>query len=287
MTELGKLLQQTRKKKKYSFEKIHNATRISQRYIKALEESDSKAFSAEFYHKSTLKNYAKFLGLDINEVLKLYEQEKNEIQYDLFSDDEINKQKKDNKKSSPKSLNKTNDVHENKNEPKQNKIEKFVSQSYFIKLISIIILCVVFVGLLIIINVLVSKRVSTKTNMQDTLAVPIVATDNINDSSNDNIKDNVKEESTPVVATKKEATKQLLDIEALKDTWIKVFSDDNQIFEGILLSGQQQTCYANNNFTIRIGNIDNLKLSFNGKPVDISVGAKEDKTNTLTFKKDN
>lgn len=283
MTELGKLLQQTRKKKKYSFEKIHNATRISQRYIKALEESDSKAFSAEFYHKSSLKNYAKFLGLDINEVLKLYEQEKNEIQYDLFSDDEINKQKKDNKKSSPKSINKTNDVHENKNEPKQNKIEKFVAQSYFIKLISIIILCVVFVGLLIIINVIVSKRVSTKTNVQE----PIVATDNINDSSNNNIKDNVKEESAPVVATKKEATKQLLDIEALKDTWIKVFSDDNQIFEGILLSGQQQTCYANNNFTIRIGNIDNLKLSFNGKPVDISVGAKEDKTNTLTFKKDN
>lgn len=285
MTELGKLLQQTRKKKKYSFEKIHSATRISQRYIKALEESDSKAFSAEFYHRSTLKNYAKFLGLDINEVLKLYEQEKNEIQYDLFSDDEINKQKKDNKKSSPKNINKTNDAHENKNEHKQSKIEKFASQSYFIKLISIIILCVVFVGLLIIINILVSKRVSTKTNVQD-ISVPVVATANTNDSSNDNIKEEPAK-PVPVSVIKKEVTKQLLDIEALKDTWIRVFSDGNQIFEGILLSGQQQTCFANNDFTIKIGNVENLKLSFNGKPVDINVGAKEDKTNTLTFKKDN
>ena len=285
MTELGKLLQQTRKKKKYSFEKIHSATRISQRYIKALEESDSKAFSAEFYHRSTLKNYAKFLGLDINEVLKLYEQEKNEIQYDLFSDDEINKQKKDNKKSSPKSINKTSDAHENKNEHKQSKIEKFVSRSYFIKLISIIILCVVFVGLLIIINILVSKRVSTKTNVQD-ISVPVVATANTNDSSNDNIKEEPAK-PVPVSVIKKEVTKQLLDIEALKDTWIRVFSDGNQIFEGILLSGQQQTCFANNDFTIKIGNVENLKLSFNGKPVDINVGAKEDKTNTLTFKKDN
>ncbi len=285
MTELGKLLQQTRKKKKYSFEKIHSATRISQRYIKALEESDSKVFSAEFYHRSTLKNYAKFLGLDINEVLKLYEQEKNEIQYDLFSDDEINKQKKDNKKSSSKSVNKTNDVCENKNESKENKIKKWFSQSYFVKLISIIILCVVFVGLLIIINIFVSKKVPTKTNVQDNSA-PVVAIVNTNDSGDDNIKEEpVKPVPAPVI--KKETTKQLLDIEALKDTWIRVFSDGNQIFEGILLSGQQQTCFANNSFTIKIGNVENLKISFNGKPVDINVGAKEDKTNTLTFKKDN
>ena len=102
----------------------------------------------------------------------------------------------------------------------------------------------------------------------------------------DDIDNEIDKDKKAVIEQKKETVKQLLDIEALKDTWIKVFSDGNQIFEGVLLSGQQQTCYANNDFTIRIGNVENLKLSFNGKPIDINVGAKEDKTNTLTFKKD-
>jgi len=271
MTELGKLLQQTRKKKKYSFDKIHNVTRISQRYIKALEESDSKVFAAEFYHKSTLKNYAKFLGLDINEVLKLYEQEKNENQYDLFPNEEINEQKRNNKKPSLK--NKTDNTCEDRTE--KNKI--WMHKSYFVKLISIIVLCILFVGLLIIINIFVSKSMMAEVEVQDILS-PVAVNENIND--------NVEKSSVSAYETKKETVKQLLDIEALKDTWIKVFSDGNQIFEGVLLAGQQQTCYANNNFTIKIGNVENLKLSFNGKPVDINVGAKEDKTNTLTFKKD-
>jgi cytoskeletal protein RodZ len=265
MTELGKLLQQTRKKKKYSFEKVHKATRISQKYIKALEESDSSVFPAELYHKSSLKTYAKFLELDVNEVLKLYEQEKNEIQYDLFSNEEI---KKDIKKNDLKSISKINNTRENKTN--KNKNIKFFQKNYIVKLVSVLVFCILFVGLLIIINIFVSKNILIQTEWNN--SVPVVE-----------ISDNANEEQEEII---KEPTKQTLDIEALKNTRIKVFADGDQIFEGVLYTGQQQTCFANNTFKIEIGNIENLKLSFNGKPVDISVGAKNDKTNILTFKKD-
>ena len=85
---------------------------------------------------------------------------------------------------------------------------------------------------------------------------------------------------------KPEAVKQTVTIDAISDTWIRVIADDVKIFEGFLYTGQQQTCYANEMFNIRVGNADGLKVTFNDKPVDVVALAKEDGTATLILKKD-
>lgn len=398
MTELGKLLQQTRKKKKYSLEEVHKLTKISQKYIKALEESDPSVFPAELYRRSFLKNYAKFLGLNVDEVVKMYEQEKTGVQYDLFSNEEIlqqtidktkkvdieeikeakhnkiekiaekkasvetatikNETEKENKqpeiviaenkevenkqelndkpkteikeetkvktvkrrgrkKQSVKVETKTeseteikaetkeeiketaviNDIKEdvitqNNVEEKEITKEKIIPEVkkenkqednsvsevkqevkeenkqedkpflFNIKLVLVIIVCILFVFLLI--KCFVDKN--TDVQPKEEVVSDVVVEE--------------QEEQKP------ESLKQTVTIDAISDTWIRVIADDVKIFEGFLYTGQQQTCYANEMFNIRVGNADGLKVTFNDKPVDVISLAKEDGTATLILKKD-
>ena len=86
----GKILQQARKKKRYSLDKIHKATRIKKEFIEGLENDNVAAFPAELYYKNFLKTYAQFLALDPTEILNLYEQSKLEQQEDLFKQSNVN-----------------------------------------------------------------------------------------------------------------------------------------------------------------------------------------------------
>ena len=85
----GTILQQARKKKKFSLDKVHKLTKIKTEYLEALENNDVSTFPAELYYKNFLKTYAKFLSLDSVEILKLYEQAKKEEQEDLFKQNNI------------------------------------------------------------------------------------------------------------------------------------------------------------------------------------------------------
>ncbi|MFA7074180.1 MAG: RodZ domain-containing protein [Endomicrobiaceae bacterium] len=84
MDEIGKILKQARKKKRYSLEKIRKITKIKESYIIGLENSDINAFPAEVYYKNFLKSYSKYLGLNPDEILKMYEESKLIKQDDLF-----------------------------------------------------------------------------------------------------------------------------------------------------------------------------------------------------------
>ena len=86
----GKILQQARKKKRYSIEKIHKATKIKKEYLEGLENDNVSAFPAELYYKNFLKTYAKYLALDPTELVNLYEQTKLEQQEDLFKQSNTN-----------------------------------------------------------------------------------------------------------------------------------------------------------------------------------------------------
>lgn len=85
----GTILQQARKKKKFSLDKVHKLTKIKTEYLEALENNNVSTFPAELYYKNFLKTYAKFLSLDSVEILKLYEQAKKEEQEDLFKQNNI------------------------------------------------------------------------------------------------------------------------------------------------------------------------------------------------------
>jgi transcriptional regulator with XRE-family HTH domain len=70
MAELGGILQQARASRGLTLEDAERDTRISKRYLEALEREDFAAFPAPFYTRAFLRTYGQYLGLDVAELLR-------------------------------------------------------------------------------------------------------------------------------------------------------------------------------------------------------------------------
>jgi len=69
---IGLTLQQARQKRRLKLETISKKTKISIRYLKALEAEDWDAFPATTYAQAFLRSYANFLNLDSDELVREY-----------------------------------------------------------------------------------------------------------------------------------------------------------------------------------------------------------------------
>jgi len=72
MSDLGNLLKKAREQRGYSLDDIQELTKIRKRYLEAIEEGDYKVLPGNFYVRAFVKNYAETVGLDSDEVLRLY-----------------------------------------------------------------------------------------------------------------------------------------------------------------------------------------------------------------------
>lgn len=75
MQETSALLKKTRMEKNLTLEEISAQTKIQLHILTALEEGHLDEFRSPTYTRGFLRQYAKALGLDQNEVLRLFEQE--------------------------------------------------------------------------------------------------------------------------------------------------------------------------------------------------------------------
>ena len=64
-----------------------------------------------------------------------------------------------------------------------------------------------------------------------------------------------------------------LQIHAASNVWIRVLPDKNLSFEGFVAAGSSRTWEAESEFSLRIGNVDEVNLTLNGQPVDVHAGA--------------
>ncbi len=78
MPELGKTLSQARLARGLTLLDVERDTRISRRYLDALEREDFAVFPAPVYQRAFLRTYAQYLGLDANELLRLFPQKGQE-----------------------------------------------------------------------------------------------------------------------------------------------------------------------------------------------------------------
>jgi cytoskeletal protein RodZ len=75
MSDLGALLRKAREQRGLSLDDIQELTKIRKRYLEAIEEGDYAILPGSFYVRAFVKNYAETVGLDADEVLRLYRQE--------------------------------------------------------------------------------------------------------------------------------------------------------------------------------------------------------------------
>ncbi len=67
---VGELLRSTREARKLSLTDVHQDTKMTIPVLRALEQDDFSPFESEIYLKGFLKNYAKYLGLDPEHVVR-------------------------------------------------------------------------------------------------------------------------------------------------------------------------------------------------------------------------
>jgi len=72
MESYGELLKKTREEKNLNLERISREVSIERRFLEGLENEDSGVFPGEAYLTGFLRNYAAYLELDTEYVLKLY-----------------------------------------------------------------------------------------------------------------------------------------------------------------------------------------------------------------------
>ena len=77
---LGNILENARKKKKLEIDEISELLRIKSIYLEALEKGHYYVFPARSYAIGFLRNYAKFLKLNPDELVELFHQETSNTQ---------------------------------------------------------------------------------------------------------------------------------------------------------------------------------------------------------------
>lgn len=76
---VGEILAERRKQKKISLEAAAAATKISAKYLAALEKGDCQSLPDGVYARNFLREYCYFLGLDCRQLLKNFTEETNLI----------------------------------------------------------------------------------------------------------------------------------------------------------------------------------------------------------------
>ena len=73
---VGELLRTARESKKLSLDDAHRETKISVATLASLEQDDFEAIGSDIYLKGFLKSYARFLGMDVDDVLKTLDRQR-------------------------------------------------------------------------------------------------------------------------------------------------------------------------------------------------------------------
>jgi cytoskeletal protein RodZ len=72
MGELGNTLSRARRARAITLEDVERDTHVSRRYLQALENEDFSLFPAPVYARGFLRTYARYLGLNPDELLRLF-----------------------------------------------------------------------------------------------------------------------------------------------------------------------------------------------------------------------
>jgi len=75
MGSLGQVLREGRKRQGLSLEQVEERTKIRGKYLEALESGNYDQLPEEVYTRGFVRNYALLLGLDLEEVLRVYDLE--------------------------------------------------------------------------------------------------------------------------------------------------------------------------------------------------------------------
>jgi cytoskeletal protein RodZ len=101
---VGELLRRTREEQKLSLDEVNKHTKISIETLRSLEQDDIETFESEAYLKGFLKNYARFLKLEMDVVLMTLDRQRGRMNLGKGTLWDIEETMKEEKLRSPRLL---------------------------------------------------------------------------------------------------------------------------------------------------------------------------------------
>ena len=230
MLDIGSILSEARKKVGLSLDDVEEATKIRRKYIKALEENNFEIIPGQVYVRGFLRNYARFLSLDGEELVQQYNEANRDQIENTDAPHETNIQKPE----------KTGKGH----------------QKYL--LAASVVVLVGFIYLLGTSNNSLQNKLSGSSkspkaaqNQSHVGAAPGGAvTKNPANSASDELS-----------LTGMDVVLQVTDAEC----WMRIVVDDQNAFEGMVGPGDVKTFKGKERVQLKLGNAGAVKVIVNGK----------------------
>ncbi|UCB57073.1 MAG: helix-turn-helix domain-containing protein [Candidatus Omnitrophota bacterium] len=257
MQSVGEKLKKARQEKRISLDEVYKDTKIHHNILQALEEDRADSLLSPIYIKGFLKTYARYLGLDSEQLLREY----------------TNEARKDEPKEAPKNISKDDQKKEvnqfthpvasvvaaspvtavSDKKPQSRKIPQ-------LKPVSIIrgVLIIVFSFAFVFYFRFVLKNISRSTEGKQQIAKEI---------EKPKVKPKIEVKAVPVVLP--QAEDLILEVKTLDNCWMRVKTDEQAVFEKTLYKGKTERWRAKDRIELRIGKPEVIEVSLNGNPVDL------------------
>ncbi len=224
----GQELKKTRESTGISLEEISHSTRISLKFLAALEEDRLDVFAGEFFLRAIVRSYAKFLGLDEEEVLSRYQ--------DAFA---VKEQKRPEPCETP----------EPEARPARTRIVWLYSAG------------AVLIAGIALATFLAVKKDKPAARPLETASIPSVPAVRQEQTA-------ALPKPEPDILPQKPAEDPAMEISLLfnEETWIQLFADGEVKLNGLLFPGQRFTTRAIKEIRINLGNAGGLTYTINGRP---------------------
>jgi cytoskeletal protein RodZ len=258
MENLGNRLREARDEQGISLAEAGAATRIKERYLKALEDNDWASLPTHVQARGFLRNYAVFLGLSEDEVMSLYGQ--------LTRSAVVSLPEPPAKESPVRTTNEDGAVFR----PRDIKIDPVAALPSWLS--SDVVIGVALALVIVVVGFALVQLTSDDSNGADALgtATPRItplATDNPLSATDG--ASGVPGEGTaaPVTPTFDASTESVeLSLESTEHVWVRITVDGTPVLEGILAPGTSQAWQATQEIVLETPNAAGLRAVVNGQP---------------------
>jgi cytoskeletal protein RodZ len=252
LLEIGELLKQNRLTKGYSLDDIEEATKIRAKYLEALENEEFDILPGQVYVIAFLRNYARFLGLNDDEMVEQY---KSRTQ----SNPQTDSVKKDIEDKEPI-------VNDRPRSRERTRRQRRRAQPQFVNFVKILaavaVIAVVFA---------IASIYKTYAPGPDVPEQPNVVQDNANEDKPNNNTNNT-ETPAPDENMDEETPEQVEGVELVLNVtdancWMRINVDGQIAFEGTVPAGDTKEFSGSESIDITLGNAGVVDVKYNGEDI--------------------
>lgn len=230
--DIGNRLKNAREAQGLSLEAIEEETKIRRKYLKALEDEQFDVLPGPVYAKAFLKNYARYLKLDVEDVLPEFNRKVKA--YASIEDDE----------------------KESKEAVREEDRPAKTHSRWYVAVVAVILLGV---------SLYYAATGAGLGRTGDQARENPNKTDQItNNDQKPDVRPNGQQPADPAPAPVEQGVNVTLNVKG-NQSWILVVVDGNPAFQGLLTSGQSRDFMGNNKIYVRLGNAGAVEVLVNGQ----------------------